>query len=376
MQILLHEPSNNAHEEVGTAKTSKTIKSVLNKDTKANKVTNRNIEVNKIYCGNNLELIKNIPDKTVNLVITSPPYYKQRNYGGGMGNEESIEEYIEELCRLFKECVRVTTDNGSIVFNLGDKYQDSSLLLAPYRFAIEILKREQVKLVNNITWTKLNPTPRQFRRRLVSSTEPFFHFVKSNKYYYNIDSFLEHLDMAKKTKHSNGNGNGNGIGKKYFELIETSSLSETEKKMARQELTDVIHEVKSNGLASFRMKIRGIHSLPFGGQEGGRLTQINNKGFTIIRIYNRAMKRDVIETAVESIKASKHPAIYPECIIQELLKLLTKKGDVVLDPYIGSGTTAVACKKLERNYIGFEINSDYCENAIDRIKNDTSTLPI
>jgi site-specific DNA-methyltransferase (adenine-specific) len=108
--------------------------------------------INKIICGDCIKLAKEIPDKSINLIITSPPYYKQRDYGLGMGNENEFEEYIENLCQLFHECVRIIKDDGSIVFNVGDKYEDSSLLLAPYKFAIELLKRECVKLVNNITW--------------------------------------------------------------------------------------------------------------------------------------------------------------------------------------------------------------------------------
>ena len=75
-----------------------------------------------------------------------------------------------------------------MVINLGDKYVDSSLQLVPYRFAIAATEAENVRLVNAVTWVKSNPTPRQFQRRLVSSTEPFFHFVKSNNYYYDIQS--------------------------------------------------------------------------------------------------------------------------------------------------------------------------------------------
>jgi len=116
------------------------------------------------------------------------------------------------------------------------------------------------------------------------------------------------------------------------------------------------------------MKIKGIHSLPFGGQEGGRKTQILNKGFTIIKIYGNSIKRDIIESPVETIKYAKHPAIYPEYLIKKLLRLLTKKDDIVLDPFIGSGTTAIACKKLRRNYIGFDINIDYCKSAENRLK--------
>ncbi|MCW1311624.1 MAG: site-specific DNA-methyltransferase [Candidatus Rehaiarchaeum fermentans] len=323
--------------------------------------------INKIICGDALELIKEIPDNSINLIITSPPYFKQRDYGGfekEIGNEKKVDEYIDNLLKLFHECVRVIKKDGSIVFNIGDKYEKSSLLLVPYRFAIKVLEKEPVKLVNVITWVKLNPTPRQFRKRLVSSTEPFFHFVVSDDYYYNLDAFMSLSDRIRNKK----NENGNNIGKKYFELIEKSDLTEEQKKRAIKELSEVIEEVKNGKICSFRMKIKGIHSLPFGGQEGGRKTQILTKGFTIIKIHGNSIKRDVIESAVETIRGVKHPAIYPENIIQELLKLLTRKGDIVLDPFIGSGTTAVACKKLERNYIGFDINPDYCKNAEERLK--------
>jgi site-specific DNA-methyltransferase (adenine-specific) len=176
---------------------------------------------------------------------------------------------------------------------------------------------------------------------------------------------MHYLDLNKKAR----SGNGNNIGKKYFELIEQSSLSDMEKRIAREELQAVIQEVKSGKIDSFRMKIRGIHSLPFGGQEGGRKIQLEKKGFTIIKINGNALKRDVIECPVETIKGCQHPAIYPEYIIQELLLLLTRNGDTVLDPFMGSGTTAVACKKLGRNYIGFDINPNYCKYAEERLRN-------
>lgn len=321
---------------------------------------------NKILCGNSLDLIKKLPDNSIDLIITSPPYFKQRDYGGlknEVGNEDKVEKYILSLTMLFHECVRVIKESGSIVFNIGDKYEDSNLMLVPYRFALKVLDIEPVKLVNDITWVKLNPTPRQYRRRLVSSTEPFFHFVKSNKYYYNMDAFMNILDRKRKKSK-----NGNGIGQKYFELIDDSELSDAEKEDARKNLRETIKEVKDGSIHSFRMKIRGIHSLPYGGQQGGRMTQITKKGFSIIKIYGYSVRRDIIESAVETIKGTKHPAIYPEYIITELLKLLTKEGDVVLDPYMGSGTTAIACKKSGRKYLGFDINPLFCEETKKRLK--------
>jgi len=323
-------------------------------------------ELNKIYCGDCNEVLQDIPSNSIDLVITSPPYFQQREYGGGngVGNEKSVDEYIESIMKTFRQCVRVTKKTGSIVFNLGDKYLDGNLLLVPYRFAIEVQKEKLAKLINELTWVKVNPTPKQDPRKLVSATEPFFPFAKSNEYFFNKDAFMEYRD-----KYMNGSKKtvGNDIGKKYFELIEKSHLSKENKEQAKKELYEVIREVKEGKLESFRMKIRGMHALPYGGQAGGRLTQIETKGFTIIKIYGNSIRKDVIESTVETIKGNVHPAVYPEFIVQELIKLLTKENDIVLDPFLGSGTTAVVAKRLKRNYIGIEIHSEYIEYAKQRL---------
>ena len=316
--------------------------------------------LNKIICGDSYELIKQIPSGTIDLVITSPPYFRQRDYGSQLGTEDALEKYIAALLEIFRECVRVIKPTGSIVFNLGNKYDESSLLLVPYRFAIAA-EKFKVKLVNEITWVKANPTPRQFKRRLVSGTEPFFHFVKSEKYKYFLDEFLRRDDTK-----TNGSS-GENLGKKYFELIEKSDLSDEQKNLARLRLTEIIAEVRRGEIQGFLMKIRGIHSEPFGGQDGGRKIQLEKNGFTIIRIHGNPLKKDVIQTPVESLKDCPHPAIYPVSIVEEFLNLLTEEGDVVLDPFIGSGSTAVAALKKGRPFIGFDINPDYCDYARERI---------
>ncbi len=331
-----------------------------------------NIPFNQILCGDCFDLIKHLPDSSLQLVITSPPYFQQRDYGGGIGNESSLDIYLQKLVVLFGECLRVIKPTGSIVFNLGDKYENSNLLLVPYRFAIAINQAyPQARLVNSITWVKRNPTPRQFKRRLVNSTEPFFHFVKSDAYFYNHTAF-----MAQKTAPKSVKNGHKDIGKRYFELIASSDLSDEQKAHAQQALYEVIQDVQQGKIESFRMKIRGIHSEPFGGQAGGRQIQLDKNGFTIIRLYGEPLKRDVIETAVESQKGNPHPAIYPTSIVEEFLHLLTQRDDVVLDPFMGSGSTAVACKKLGRRYIGFELNPDYCAYAEERVKNLVVNLPL
>ncbi|MDX2161659.1 MAG: site-specific DNA-methyltransferase [bacterium] len=318
--------------------------------------------LDRIVCGDCYTLIQALPDESVNLVITSPPYFQQRDYGGGIGSEDRVQDYIDNLLRILSECVRVLHPSGSIVFNLGDKYTESSLQLIPYRFAIAAAEKLPLQLVNAVTWVKRNPTPRQFKRRLVSSTEPFFHFVRNQGYYYNLDAFMQTERAPKGQRELSASK-----GKRYFELIEQSELTGEQKTLARQALTDMLQELAQGKIEDFRMKIRGLHSEPFGGQAGGRQIQLDKNGFTLIRIYGNPIKRDVIEMPVESVRSRNHPAMYPVNLVAEFLRLLTREGDVVLDPFMGSGSTAVACKQTGRHYIGFELNPEYCAFAEERL---------
>ncbi len=132
---------------------------------------------NKIISGESLSVLKNVKNGTFDLVITSPPYFQQRDYGNGnsgIGNEKIEEEYLENLMNIFRECVRVTNDKGAVVFNIGDKYINGGLSLIPYKFAIRAVEDKKVFLLNQLTWSKLNPTPRQEKRKLIQATEPFF----------------------------------------------------------------------------------------------------------------------------------------------------------------------------------------------------------
>jgi len=320
--------------------------------------------INKIINGNSLNVLRKLEDDSIDLVFTSPPYFNLRNYSTSdkeIGREESVDEYIENLMEIMKECCRIVKESGNIVVNIGDKYKDSSLLLIPYRFAIKSLERFPLILVNDIIWSKLNPTPSPNKNRLVSSKEPLFHFSLSNKNTYNISEFQNNNIKKVKSKSKN-------IGKSYFKLIEDSGLSTKEKNNAKKELERTIGDIESGKICSFRMKIRGVHALAYGGQQGGRNTQIQNNGFTIIRMSGESMKKDVIEYAVETIKGTDHPAIYPQEMVEDLIILLSNKGDIILDPFMGSGTTALAAIQTDRNFIGIDINKGFCKSAEERIE--------
>lgn len=327
--------------------------------------------IDQIIQGNAIEKLHQLPSESINLVITSPPYFQQREYRTDLsqpdviGNETTVEEYVANLIAIFKECIRIIRSDGSVIFNLGDKYDNGSLLLVPYRFAIEALKIPGIKLLHQITWVKLNPVPKQDPRKLIPSSEPFFVFVKSDRYTFNKTAFLNHNDFFKVKNATNRNREK--VGQKYFKLIEQSDLTKEQKLKARQELDNVIQEVQEGKLTSFRMKLRGIHALPYGGQEGGRMMHLSRDGFTIIKIHGTALKRDIIESPVETIKGNIHPAVYPEYLVQEFLKLFSNPGHIVLDPFIGSGTTAVVAKRMNRHFLGIDISPEYCAYAQKRI---------
>lgn len=326
---------------------------------------------NTIKTGDCLALLRETPDESVNLVITSPPYWQQRAYGGGaseIGSEKTPGEYLNKLVEVFRECVRVVKPDGHVVFNVGDKYHNGNLLLLPYQFAIlgGVEGRKvapELRLLNMVTWVKKNPTPRQFARRLVSSTEPFFHFVKTSRYYYN--------DTRSRKGRVRSCTPTPQLGEGYRRMILESNLTDDEKTNALKALDEVVHDVHigKDGIQSFRMKIRNVHQLPYGGQSGGRLTEIERDGFTVIRIYNREQLRDVIESPVcTPERGMSHPAVFPESVVEFFIELCSRTGDLLLDPFIGSGTTAISCIKHDRAYLGFELVPAYVETAQARIQ--------
>jgi site-specific DNA-methyltransferase (adenine-specific) len=327
---------------------------------------------NQILVGDVFDLLKQLPPKVAQLTITSPPYFQQHQYEGieagladrEIGQESSVGSYIHHLLSVFCECLRVTKDEGSIVFNLGDKYLSNGLQMVPARFAIRVLDTfKGVFLINEVRWVKSNPTPHTFRKRLITSHEPFFHFVKAKDYYFCLDDLEPEVEVSKPPKKKTGKK----MGEKYRKHIDASDLTTEEKAKALAALNQVVAEVESGKLPGYRMKIRGIHKEAYGGQEGGRNTQIRENGFSIIRCYDVPMQKDVVECRVENIKGVDHPCPFPQQIIERFVKICTKPGDLVLDPFIGSGTTATAAKTLGRMYTGIELSARYAQDTQQRL---------
>ncbi len=320
--------------------------------------------MNEVICGNALTELLKLEPNSIDLVITSPPYFGQREYKSGsqeIGLEKNVERYLNKLSMVFRLCLRVCKPDGNIVFNMGDKYIGGSLQLIPYQFALMVLRRNNdVKLINEITWIKSNPTPRQYNRRLVPATEPFFHFVKSDKYYYNRKEFSASSEPIKPNKSPKK-------GMRYDKMISASNLVIKEKFRAKLALRRTLSELREGKISDFRMKIRGMHKKAFGGQAGGRNSQIEKQGYTIIKMYGNKIKRDVITSPVARAKNIDHPSIFPLQIVKELVLLLSKVGSVILDPFCGSGQVCFMAKSLNRRYLGIDLNPRYCQMAEKRL---------
>ena len=315
----------------------------------------------QVACDDNRNLLPSLEAHSIDLVVTSPPYFNQRDYSSpGLGNETTAEEYLDNIIETFKQILRVMKPTGNIVYNMGDKVIDGGLQLIPYRFATRVIDDLNLRLVNDITWIKQNPTPHQFPRRLTISTEPFFHFALSNDYYYDLTAFQPGEPSPR-------NKPTDKLGSKYRTLIEESDLTPSERCAAHKALDGAIEDVWDGKIQSFRMKIRGIHAPAYGGQDGGRKMHIERHGFTIIRISGQKMKRDIIESPVESLPGNGHPAIFPIRVVREIIRLRCPQDGQVLDPYLGSGSTMVAALMEGRSCIGIDISQDYCDSARERI---------
>ncbi len=299
--------------------------------------------INKIHQGDALDLLRQMPDHFVDMVITSPPYWCLRDYGveGQLGLEPTFEEYSNKLCGIFDEVKRILKQGGSCWVNLGDTYsgnkkgktdqkvsdylkntsksinkkaviQAKCLCQIPSRFAIEMTHRGWI-LRNEIIWHKPNAMPCSVKDRFTVDFEKLFFFSKSKRYYFEkqYEPYVPNSDMQyRKTLR---------MGKQY--------------------------------------KVKGSYkkNTPL---MDSRIAEINPKGRN---------KRCVWKIPTKSFKGA-HFAVYPLELIQTPIKASCPPNGIVLDIFMGAGTTALVALKLGRKFLGCELNPTYITIAEKRLK--------
>jgi DNA modification methylase len=257
------------------------------------------MKLNHIIHGDALEELKLLPNESIDVCITSPPYFNLRDYKvtGQMGRETSVERYIDSMCSVFDEVRRVLKKEGSCWVNLGDTYKDKCLLQIPERFSIEMVNRGYI-LRNSIIWHKPAVMPQSVKDRYTNDYEMLYFFVKSKKYY-----FKQQIEKATYTDFRHGRG-----------LVAYTN-----------------RETSCNVIVS----------------------DIRNKR-AVWKVANKPCKEY-------------HSATYPDTLIESPVDACCPINGIIIDPFMGSGTTAVVALRQEKNYIGIELNKDYIEIANRKI---------
>lgn len=333
------------------------------------------MNVNTVYQGSALSVLKTFPDQSVQCCVTSPPYYGLRDYGidEQLGNEETPEEYIEKTVEIFMEVHRVLKDSGTLWLNLGDSYggnmsqaseggragygnprermvdrtggniKEKDLIGIPWEVALA-LRNKGWYLRSDIIWSKPNPMPESVKDRPTKAHEYIFLLSKKKKYYYDYKATSQEMKEVSIARAGRG-------------------LSE-DNKWNKGAPGSTAHSLSKPRLNKKHRKM--LDPTMAGGESG----LIGHSGY-----YDRegniigdgtVNKRTVWEVATKSFNEA-HFATYPQELIIDCIKAGTKKGDIVLDPFGGSGTTGIVARKLERNYVMIELNPEYIDICNNRI---------
>jgi DNA modification methylase len=266
----------------------------------------------------------------------------------------------------------VLKPTGSLWLNIGDTYQNKSLLGIPWRVALSLTDQQGWTLRNSVVWNKVKGGMDNASDKLRNVHEPVFHFVKQPKgYYYDADAIKSD---PRKSKVVNGAVvSATGVsGVRYRRQIELSTaLSEQEKQNALEALDGILDQVRRGELADFRMVIRGQQRTTHSdsAKVSGRAKELAQKGFYFLKYDPKGTKpSDVWEIIPEDSQIrAEHYAPYPEqlCMIP-VLATCPEQG-LVLDPFCGTGTTNAVARQLGRKSVGIDLSSEYIGAARRRL---------
>ncbi len=326
-----------------------------------------------LLCGDSLDVLKKIPDQSIDCCMTSPPYWGKREYSSeGIGLEADYRSYVRSMLEITAEVHRVLKPAGSFWLNIGDTYLDKSLQNIPWRIAIAMVDSQGWIQRNTAIWNKVKGNPDNASDKLRNMYEPVFHFVKRKSYYYDIDRIRNEPKKAIKTGENPISATGVS-GKKYRkQIMESTVLTEDEKHNAIEALDAVLGDVGSGTISDFRMIIRGQQRATHSDSTkvSGRAKELESKGFYFLKYNPKGSKPgDVWEIIPEDTqnRADGHFAPYPEELCYLPLKTTCPPGGVVLDPFCGTGTTLKVAKALGLKSIGIDISPDYIELARGRL---------
>jgi len=266
---------------------------------------------NLILEGDCFELIKELPDNSIDLVITSPPYADIVNYGKNISIKKP-QDYCDWILPLFNEIYRVLKPSGSFILNINDNCSGGLRNPFIYELIYRSQKESKLKFYDTYIWHKRNGIPNGSPKRFRNNTEFIFHFVKNQKKLkFHMDRVMEDTNIETKKRFER-----NGLFKPQGEIIDGARTY-----------------AERNLIVKDKVRPDNVFRFPTAG----------------------AARDNTI----------RHPAPYHKDLPTYFINLLTDEGDVILDVFSGIGTTGLGCK--DRQYIGFEMNEKYAEFSKKRL---------
>jgi DNA modification methylase len=367
-----------------------------------------------IQIGDSRKLIHGLTDKSIDCVVTSPPYWGLRDYGhpDQIGLEKTPEKYLKKLLDFFDDVKLKLKDEGNCFVNLGDSYfgsggaggdynkggiregqpkykqgtfkhkylKSKSLVMIPQRFAWGMIERGWI-LRNEIIWVKPNHMPESVTDRLTKSHEVIYHFVKQSKYYYDIDVIREsHKDSSmERYQRPLKMGGAKHAGKKGFEIYSGNDW----KPEGYSGKFDDANDAESFGSPRARTQRKGAEYKGKWKEDGKYMNEIQRR-------INETRANGVPHDFALNHPKGKNPgdiwyiptAPYPEShfatfpleLIRRPILAGCPMGGTVLDPFAGSGTVGEFCRSNERNAILFELNPEYIKLIKERAMINTPEL--
>jgi len=272
-------------------------------------------ELNVTHLGDCIELAKRLPDNSVDLIVTSPPYADTVSYGKGV-EVFNPENYVPWFLDFFKEAQRFLKETGSFILNINDRATNGERSIYVFELVCRVVKETKLKLFDRYIWFKKSALPMPGEKRLNDRIEYIFHFVKDGK------KFKTFTDRIR-------------------EPYEEISLRRFKSKVHGNDI------VNSDGTTELSQ--RG----------SSKPHPLGKKPITVFRFDTGS-----------ALRGLKHPAPYHPQLPEYFIKWLTDEEDIVLDPFMGGGTTAIASLKQNRKFIGFDISPEYIKMTEERIKKE------
>jgi DNA modification methylase len=287
----------------------------------ARTATRKKLSLNEIVHGDNLAVLQAWPETIVDCIVTSPPYWQQRDYRGKseqIGREATADEYVARLVAIFRECRRVLKATGTLWIVIGDKYDDGAQLGLPWRVALALIEDGWI-LRSDCIWHKPNAMPSSAKSRPTVDHEYVFFFTKSKNYYYDADAIREpHVTFSENSRMRGG--------RRHF-------------------------------------GVRG--GTPESGKNGGSNNLHDGRWDQAFHPLGRN-KRTVWSISLSKFREA-HFAVFPESLVETCVLAGSPASGVVLDPFVGSGTVPLVTSRLKRNYLGIDCVSEYCQMARRRL---------